>query len=275
MDPELRNFLYRNPQYYEVVYPEPNEETPWMCRRLFSRYLPAAPASILDLGCGTGRDLAALSRDGAECWGVDYLAEMVAYARAARPSLDLWQGDMRSVRLGRTFDAILCLGSAFMYALSNQDVSATLGTFAAHAHAGTLLILDLNNAAGYLGGGSFRETIETVIDAGDFRARAVARNDFDRRRQWLVRRRTWVIAGQPPVEDFCRYRLFLPAELEYVLAEKGFSVAGMFDNKELRETDLSGPRLYVAAVYERPSPSVDQVSSLPSLPESPAGLCLP
>jgi hypothetical protein len=50
------------------------------------------------------------------------------------------------------------------------------------------------------------------------------------------------------VEDFCKYRLFFPAELEYLLGEKGFEVVGMFDNKELTETDLSGKRLYVAAV---------------------------
>ena len=67
------------------------------------------------------------------------------------------------------------------------------------------------------------------------------------RRQLLVRRRTWSIPGSPPIEDFCEYRLFFPAELEHLLNTKGFRVLGMFDNKDLRETDLSGPRLYVAA----------------------------
>ncbi len=91
MDASVQNFLYRNPPFYELVYPEPNDETPTMCRRMFSRYLPAPPFSILDVGCGTGRDLDSLSRDWSDCWGVDYLA-------------------------------------------------------------GTLLILDINNAASYLGG---------------------------------------------------------------------------------------------------------------------------
>ena len=249
MDPETRNFLYRNPQFYELVYPEPNEETPEMCRRMFARYLPAPPASILDLGCGTGRDLDALARDCPDCWGVDYLPEMVAYARATRPRLRVEQGDMRTIRLGRTFNAILCLGSAFMYALTNEDVAAVLATLAAHAQRGTLLVLDINNGAGYLGGGCFREVIEAVVERPEFHARAVAVNEFDRRRQLLVRRRTWTMAGQPPIEDFCRYRLFFPAELEHLLAEAGFVVTGMFDNKELSESDLSGPRLYLAARY--------------------------
>ena len=250
MDAETRNLLYRHPEYYELVYPEPDEATPRMCQRLFERYLAAPPASILDVGCGTGRDLEVLSRHCPDCWGVDYLPEMIAYTSRVRPHLRLQVGDMRSLRLGRTFDAIVCMGSAFMYTLSNDDVSQTLATFAAHAHSGTLLILDINNAAGYLGGASFRERIETEVRTPELMATAVALNSFDRRRQLLVRRRTWHIPGQAPIEDFCRYRLFFPAELEHLLAEHAFTVAGMFDNKELRPSDLSGPRLYVAAIAQ-------------------------
>ncbi len=157
---------------------------------------------------------------------------------------------MRSVRLGRTFDAILCMGSALMYALTNEAVAQTLATFAVHAHPGTLLILDINNAASYLGGGGFQTEREFVVDTPLFKARGVARHSFDRRRQLLIRRRTWTIPGQPPMEDYCEYRLFLPSELEQLLAGTGFRVMGMFDNKELRETDLSGNRLYVAAVRD-------------------------
>jgi SAM-dependent methyltransferase len=249
MDPETKNLLYRNPELYESVYPEPNEDTPRMCRAMFDRYLAAPPASILDVGCGTGRDLDVLSRGGAECWGIDYLPEMVAYASQTRPHLHLSVGDMRTVRLGRTFDAITCMGSALMYALSNDDVERALATFAAHAHPGSLLILDINNAAGYLGGASFRPTMETRIHVPGFSAVALAENWFDRRQQWLVRRRVWRIEGQEaPVEDFCRYRLFFPAELEHLLAGHGFVMHGMFDNKALSDSDLSGPRLYVAAV---------------------------
>ncbi|MGQ9632479.1 MAG: class I SAM-dependent methyltransferase [bacterium] len=248
MDPSVRNFLYRNPQYYELVYPEPDEDTPKMCLRMSSRYLPAPPSSILDVGCGTGRDLDILSRTCPDCWGVDYLPEMIEFARSRRPHLHLEVGDMRTVRLGRTFDAIICMGSAFMYALSNEDVDRVLETFVAHSHTGTLLILDIINAVGYLGGGSFKEIIETSVSSPKFSATAVSVNSFDRRRQLLVRRRTWNIPGQPIVEDFCQYRLFFPAELEHLLSEKGFLVAGMFDNKELRESDLSGPRLYIASV---------------------------
>ena len=250
MKSTIRNFLYDHPEYYESVYPEPNEETPQMCRRMFARFLASPPSSILDIGCGTGRDLAALSRDCPDCWGVDYLETMIRYARSKHPALHLQVGDMRALRLQRCFDVILCMGSALMYALTNEEVDQVLDTFVLHAHSGTLLILDLNNAASYLGGGTFKEQTEFAVDGTDFSASSIARHGLDRRRQLLVRRRTWSIPGRPPIEDFCEYRLFFPAELDYLLNTKGFRVLGMFDNKNLRETDLSGPRLYVAATRE-------------------------
>lgn len=250
MDASVQNFLYRNPQFYELVYPEPNDETPMMCRRMFSRYLATPPRSILDIGCGTGRDLDSLSRECPDCRGVDYLREMVEFARATRPHLHVEVGDMRTVRLGRTFDVILCMGSAFMYALTDADIRRVLDTFVAHSHPGTLLILDINNAVSYLGGEQFQPSSELRVEAPGFTAHAHSTYSFDRRRQLLVRHRTWTIEGRGEIEDFCEYRMFFPAELEHLLTERGFHVAGMFDNMQLRETELSGPRLYVASVFQ-------------------------
>lgn len=246
----FKDYLYRNPQFYELVYPEPNEETPKMCLRMFSRYLSKPPRSILDIGCGTARDLHVLSRTCSDCWGVDYLPKMISYAKRIRSHLRLQVGDMRTVRLGRTFDVIMCMGSTLAYAISNENVDRVLQTFVAHSHRGTLLILDINNAASYLGGGKFKERIKLRMSSPQFSANAVASNTLDRQRQLLVRRRTWNIPGEPPVEDFCRYRLFFPAELKHLLTEKSFEVLGMFDNKELQQTDLSGERLYVCALYQ-------------------------
>src|SRR5947207_1068130 len=104
------------------------------------------------VGCGTGRHLEGLATTIAECWGVDYLESNVAYARAVRPTLVIRQGDMRAVRLGRTFDVVTCFGNALSYALTDADLGRTVGTFAVHAHAGTLLIVDVLNARCYLEG---------------------------------------------------------------------------------------------------------------------------
>ena len=95
MKSTVRNFLYDHPEHYESVFPEPNEETPQMCRRMFARFLASSPSSILDVGCGTGRDLAALSRDCPDCWGVDYMETMIQYARSKHPALHFQVGAIR------------------------------------------------------------------------------------------------------------------------------------------------------------------------------------
>lgn len=247
MESEIKNFLYDNLQYYELVYPEPDNSTPEMCRRMFSRYLPQAPSLILDFGCGTGRDLDVLSHECPDCQGVDRLEKMIGFAKTKRPHLNLLAGDFRSIRLGRTFDVLLCLGSALMYALSNDDIEKVMETFSAHAHEGTLLILDIRNAQRFQGKDLFKKRFETKIKTPDFSATAVSTHTIDRRRQLLIRNRTWSIPGKPPIIDYCEYRMFFPAELDHLLSQKGFHVLGMFDNKELKESDLSRKRLYIAA----------------------------
>jgi SAM-dependent methyltransferase len=220
-----------------------------MCRCIFQRFLSAPPRSIIDIGCGTGRDLDSLSHTVPDCVGVDALPSMIAFARSCFPHILFHVGDMRSVRLQRTFDAIICMGSAFMYALTNADVDSTLDTFAAHATEGTLLILDIDNAATYLPGDKFKDAVEFTVDHPKFSARAKSVYTFDRRRQQVVRHRTWTIDGGFTVEDYCEYRLFFPADLQHRLKLKGFETVGMFDNMDLRDTDLSGKRLYVMAKY--------------------------
>src|SRR5262249_16522663 len=150
-----------------------------MCREAFRRYLPVPPTSALDIGCGTGRNLGALAGTVAECWGVDLLEENVAYARAARPHLCFLQRHMRTVRLGRQFDLITSFGNALSYALTDVDLTRTMDTYAAHARAGTLLIVDALNAKSHLEGNGFKERIEGRVDTPEFQASSVSMHTLD------------------------------------------------------------------------------------------------
>ena len=145
-DAKVKSLLYDEPRLYDLVFPDADDTLGVMCRSAFERYLSAPPVSVLDVGCGTGRLLDSLSKTIAECWGVDYMETNIAYAQAARPQLVVQQGDMRAVRLGRTFDVVTCFGNVLSYALTNDDLVRTVETFAAHANAGSLLIVDVLNA---------------------------------------------------------------------------------------------------------------------------------
>ena len=236
----VRNLLYDEPRLYDVVFPDADDTVGRMCREAFARFLPTAPRSVLDIGCGTGRDLESLSHSIAECWGVDYAEPNVAYARRVRPSLRIEQGDMRTVRLGRTFDVITSFGNAFSYALTDNDLAQTVETFAAHAHGGTLLIVDTLNAGCYLEGDGFRERIEGMVDTPTFKATSVSLHSLDRATRLLSRTRRWHIPGRPDVEDFAEYRLLYPDELRGWLEHGGFRVVGMYDNRRFETTRLSG-----------------------------------
>jgi hypothetical protein len=147
---------------------------------------------------------------------------------------------MRTVRLGRTFDLVTSFGNALSYALTDDDVARTMDTYAAHAHAGTLLIVDALNARSYLDGDGFRERIDGRVDVPGLRATSVAMHVLDRRARLLKRTRVWRIPGRSDVEDYAEYRLLYPDELAGGLDAAGFAMLALFDNREFRSSDLRG-----------------------------------
>ena len=247
METELRNLLYRHPEFYESVYHGSDNETPKMCERLFARDLDHYPASLLDIGCGTGRDLEYLAERCPDCVGIDLQESMIAFARERRSHIDVRVDDMRSARLGRTFEAITCMGNAIGNLHADEDLARAFATFAAHAEAGTLLIFEVLNAFGAEQGGSLARHF--AIDWPGVTASAEAIYEHDRRRQLLTRRRVWTGTDEGRVEDFTRFRTLAPRELERHLVEHGFETLGMYDNGELTETALDGIFLVVAARF--------------------------
>jgi len=107
-------------------------------RALLRRAKPL-PRTLLELGCGGGSMAANLKRDFALTL-VDLSAQMLAVCRATNPDCEVLLGDMRSVRLGRVFDAVL-VHDAIMYATSEAELRATIETAAAHCRNGGLVIL--------------------------------------------------------------------------------------------------------------------------------------
>jgi SAM-dependent methyltransferase len=74
--------------------------------------------TVLDLACGTGSHVLALSEFGYRCVGLDFSSEMLAVARKkaekSQCPVEFFEGDLLNYQLGRTFDAVLGI-----YALGN------------------------------------------------------------------------------------------------------------------------------------------------------------
>lgn len=121
-------------------------------RRWLDRLMALAPRStrrirVLDLGCGSGRPIAAyLCERGAQVTGVDATATMVAAFARNLPQAEVIQADMRGLDLGRSFDAILAWDSFFHLGVMAQ--SAMFATFAQHAAQGAALLFTTGDTAG-------------------------------------------------------------------------------------------------------------------------------
>lgn len=102
-----------------------------------ARYAPEA-RTVLHLGCGGGHLDSHLKRHFA-ITGVDRSPAMLALARRLNPGVAYVEGDLRTVRLGRTFDAVMAADS-MDYMLSEDDLRAAFRTAFEHLRPGGVYV---------------------------------------------------------------------------------------------------------------------------------------
>ena len=108
-------------------------------RRALRERLGAGRLRILDLGAGGGHNLHHLARE-FDATAVDLSEGMLAHSRRLNPGVAHHVGDMRTVRLGETFDAVL-VHDAIAYMTTEADLRAVFATARAHLRHGGLLIV--------------------------------------------------------------------------------------------------------------------------------------
>jgi SAM-dependent methyltransferase len=117
-------------------YPTESEEL----HRIIHDQCPTAH-NLLDVACGTGAHLVELKR-----WysvaGVDVSRDMLAVAQSRLPGVPLQLADMRTLDLGKTFDAVTCLFSSIGYITEPAEIRSTITRLAEHVAPGGVLILD-------------------------------------------------------------------------------------------------------------------------------------
>lgn len=92
--------------------------------------------SALDMGCGSGRHAQLLQAAGLSVCAVDLSEAMIAQVR---PHVtEALVGDVETLRLGRRFDAVVCLGVLLFL----RDPEPCLANLAAHARAGGVVIIE-------------------------------------------------------------------------------------------------------------------------------------
>lgn len=131
----IYDLLYRDKDYAG--------ETDYL-QQLFQSYCPDA-RTVLNLGCGSGRHDRCLAEKGYAVTGVDFSEEMLRAARdsaVAGTALDYHNGDVRSIRLGKTFDAVVSLFHVMSYQQTNKDLEAAFTTACCHLKPSGTFIFD-------------------------------------------------------------------------------------------------------------------------------------
>jgi SAM-dependent methyltransferase len=112
-------------------------------------------AAMLELGSGGGNNASHL-RTRYKMTLVDLAPRMLEVSRALNPECEHVVGDMRTARLGRTFDAVF-VHDAIMYMTTEADLRAAMTTAFEHLREGGIAMF----APDYV-----RETFEPSHDAG-------------------------------------------------------------------------------------------------------------
>ena len=90
--------------------------------------------TVLELGSGGGNNASHMKRT-FDLTLVDRSPQMLGVSRALNPECEHIEGDMRSVRLGRTFDAVF-VHDAIAYILTEADLAAVFATAFEHTRPG-------------------------------------------------------------------------------------------------------------------------------------------
>jgi len=100
--------------------------------------LPASP-SLLELGCGGGSNALYLKKLFAHVTLTDISPQMLAVSRVLNPECEHLEADMRSVRLGRLFDAVF-IHDAIDYMITPQDLKQAMETAFIHCKPGGIAL---------------------------------------------------------------------------------------------------------------------------------------
>jgi SAM-dependent methyltransferase len=137
-------------RYYDLLYRDKDysAEAAYVLGQILAHKGQAT--RILELGCGTGAHAIALAHRGASVTGIDRSESMLRSAREriksepaeTRSRIQVVQGDVRSIRTGEKYDAVISLFHVISYMNADQDLIMAFQSAARHLLPGGLFMFD-------------------------------------------------------------------------------------------------------------------------------------
>jgi cyclopropane fatty-acyl-phospholipid synthase-like methyltransferase len=173
-------------------------------------------ATVLDIGCGTGRHAVELARGGLRVTGLDISGGMLAEARvaaaAAGVELELVQADATSFDLGSSFEAAVCLCEGSFGLIGGDDPlehdAAVLGRAFAALRPGAPFVLTALNGLRMV-----RDATPDQVERGAFDPATITQSY---EMEWQ--------ADDGPRSLPVRERGYVPSELALLCRTAGFAV---------------------------------------------------
>jgi SAM-dependent methyltransferase len=122
------------PWFHLLTAPADYAEEAALYRRLLEEACEGPVQTVLELGSGGGNNASHLKAH-FELTLVDRSPQMLELSRSLNPECRHLEGDMRSVRLGETFDAVF-VHDAVAYITTEDDLAATIATAWEHLRPG-------------------------------------------------------------------------------------------------------------------------------------------
>jgi SAM-dependent methyltransferase len=199
------------------------------------RYADKAPATLLDIGCGTGTHAIEFARRGYKVTGVDLSQSMIDHAGQKSVSLKseerpTWLcGDARNFYAGATFDLGIMMFAVVGYLTTNDDVLAGLRNIRRQLKFGALFICDFWYGPSVL---SARPTDRVrVLPTLEGRVIRAANTTLDITHHTAdVTFKLWSLQGDHltgETTETHRVRFFFPQEFALLLSQSGFELLCM------------------------------------------------
>lgn len=211
---------------------------------LIKKFLQQYPGTALELGCGSGRLLLPLLRDGYLLEGLDNSEDMLSLCRAQARDLDpvLYQASMTDFQTGTLYGAIT-IPAFTLQMLAYESIPSTLSNIYQHLHPGGGLyfthFIPWAEITGELEEGVWFLDQETKLTNGNI-ARCHTRFEIMRLSQKLIREHRYEVVSPnnkllETSESTHHLTWYWPRETSELLRQSGFAVdqtMGDFDPRQ-------------------------------------------
>lgn len=209
---------------------------------------------IINLGCGTGRHDAELSKIGYNCTGIDLSSSMIAIAKENAQkegvSIDFDIADIRDYKSNEKYDAVISLFHVMSYQNTNQDIISAFKTARNLLEKDGIFVFDVWYGPGVLTDQPCVR-VKKIADEKNELIRIARPVMHDKKNLVDVNYEILVIEKETGktrvINETHNMRYFFRPELEFFLKEAGFELIDNLDCETLGETDYSSWTSYFIA----------------------------